>query len=146
MSLSLIGGWLCFAAGGVGVAWAAAVVVMCRLATSWPSVRGEVVVKGVAQDGTYEARYESLLTYRYRVADRLYVGSRRHLGPPVVWRSAGEAEAALQGYRKGGVVLVHYDPRNPRESVLDPRDLSGVTMPLFWALVLVLMGAWLIYT
>lgn len=144
ITLTAIVGALCLAGAAGSLVWAGIVFVSCRRAAAWPSVRGEVVVKEVTRTGGTDTPYEAQLGYRYRVADRLYVGSRKHMGPPVTWRGPAEAEWSMEGYRKGGVILIHYDPRDPRESVVDPRDLSGLMMPFLYAALLIGFGVWLI--
>lgn len=111
-------------------------LVRSRRAARWPTVRGEVVVRTVTQDGASEPRYEPLVSYRFHVGERLFVGSHTLASR----ESHAEAEAALAGYRKGGAVLVHYNPANPKESMLDPADLADTGLGVLAGALMLVVG------
>ena len=98
-------------------------------AARWPSVEGELtavrVVSEVGADGT---DYD-YVTYRYTVGGLPYQNDRLRFGPMArpgsVWPRAvtlpsdSSAQAFLERrYRPGERVQVHYNPRNPADSVL----------------------------
>lgn len=86
--------------------------------------------------------YRSDIVYSYEVNGRTYSGTKLGSQGAVTANIRGVVEKSVARYRAGQPVEVRYDPKNPAESVIDPR------MP--WALWLVFLvpvgcfvGAWL---
>jgi hypothetical protein len=65
---------------------------------------------------TYQ-EYLPKVAYTYEVAGAAYTNDLTAFGLSPFERRE-EAEAVLRGYRKGGLVRVHYDPDDPATSVL----------------------------
>ena len=134
------------AVGVVAVMVAAAVallraIVIGRASRKWPSVQGRVealeVVTRQRSPGT--DTYRPVITYRYTVRGREYVGRRIRMSNWLAmgmehWTQA-EARGVLDGYYPGAPATVYFDPESPRHSLLRP----GVPRPLYFAAVLLVV-------
>lgn len=122
-------------------------------AAAWPQTAGRIVKStvehyrqrvGGAQSGTLVTFYAAVVEYSYRVADRDYHSTQLSFGG----KSAGSqdlAEAKAARYPVGSQVMVHYDPRNPSNAVLDLKVALGLPMLVialaFFALAVFFSGA-----
>ena len=102
-----------------------------RAARAWPSVAGKVVVSGAevrkvkvmdsnrAEGHRFEERNFANIVYEYPVAGKKLRNNRVSIGEDL-----GNFEVAetIAKYPVGAVVTVYYNPRNPKEAVLE-RDL-----------------------
>lgn len=87
--------------------------------TSWPTVDGQIVsakLDSTRSDG--KTKYQPSVSYNYTVDGTSYVGAR--ISAISSYGSRGKADVVLARYRTGTKVSVHYDPANPRSSVLEP--------------------------
>lgn len=105
--------------------------VQVRAARAWPSVAGKVVVSGAElrdvrvmdsdREGGFriEQRNFANIVYEYPVAGRKLRNNRVSIG-----EDSGNLEVAetIAKYPAGAAVTVYYNPRNPKEAVLE-RDL-----------------------
>jgi hypothetical protein len=85
--------------------------------------------------------YQLHLRYAYRVAGKEYIGTRASFGG---W---GEVElnnpfaaALAHALPVGAVVPVHYDPRDPTRSVLEPRARASAWIALLAGIGLAMVG------
>ena len=95
----------------------------------WASTTGEVVssdVVVVVNEAGETQSYGARVVYTYLVSGRRHESNRVSFGRGLL-REGGEVTALVERYPEGARVRVYYDPRAPRESVLEP----GVTGPLF---------------
>jgi hypothetical protein len=114
-------------------------------ASAWPQIAGRIVSSSVehyrqrvggARTGTLTTFYEAVVEYAYSVNGRDYHGTRLSFGA----RAAGSqafAEAQAARYPEGSQVMVHYDPKNPSNAVLDLKIAYGVP---FIVVALVFLG------
>ncbi|MEA2811813.1 MAG: hypothetical protein QOJ17_5954, partial [Rhodospirillaceae bacterium] len=105
-------------------------------AAGWPQTSGRIVAStvehyrqrvGGARTGTLVTFYEPVIEYSYRVADRDYHSTQLSFGG----KAAGSqelAEARAARYPLGAQVVVHYDPKNPANAVLDLKVAYGVPL------------------
>ncbi len=105
-------------------------------AAGWPQTSGRIVASivehyrqrvGGARTGTLVTFYEPVIECSYRVADRDYHSTQLSFGG----KAAGSqelAEARAARYPLGGQVVVHYDPKNPANAVLDLKVAYGVPL------------------
>jgi uncharacterized protein DUF3592 len=97
-------------------------------ASAWPIAPGVVVKSDVAKGkrgsslghgNTRWTVYHAELSYRYEVGGRQFEGHRAQFGARGTARVKAESQTAADAYSTGQAVQVHYDPKNPAESVLD---------------------------
>lgn len=85
-----------------------------RRARTWPVSKGTVISTAVRLEGSgTDQRYTAELNYSYENASTLYFGHMRRN-----FMLHGRAHARVKRYSTGCSVLVHYNPRNPRDAVL----------------------------
>ena len=83
--------------------------------TQWPSVEGRILYSH-ARSGAHP---ETLLWYEYYVDNRRYLGSNyRNGGNTTPFRQV--AETAANRYPAQRAVPVYYNPRDPRDALLEP--------------------------
>ncbi len=94
-------------------------------ARTWPATTGTIILAGMKEGSYYDKRsgttihtYRPEVSYRYRVGDKEFTGTRVAFGKILYYQSA-EAEAFLAARPPGASVRVYHDPTNPAESVLD---------------------------
>lgn len=96
---------------------------------SWPTVRGQVTstdlrtvrYSGHDYDGTADSA-QAVVTdfaYDYKVSGESYTGKRVSFSD-FVNKTGGALQALQQEFREQAEVDVHYNPRNPADSVLKP--------------------------
>jgi hypothetical protein len=102
-------------------------------AAGWPETAGRVVSSSVehyqkrvgdARSGTLVTFYEPVVEYAYRVNDRDYHSTQLSFGGKAAGSQA-TAEAKAARYPAGDQVLVHYDPKNPSNAVVDLKVALG---------------------
>ena len=88
---------------------------------SWPSVRGMMLASEVVKHSSRKksSSYTLKLKYEYRVADRIYQGTRQAAGRRK-YELRLKADEALQSYAVGRPVEVFYHPRKPERALLEP--------------------------
>ena len=105
-------------------------------AAAWPATGGKVVKStvehyrkrvGGAQSGTLVTFYEPVVEYSYRVNDHDYHSTQLSFGGTLA-SSQQSAEAKAARYPAGNLVLVHYDPKNPSNAVLDLKVSLGLPL------------------
>ena len=88
---------------------------------AWPTAQGSILSSQVdtqsSSDGT---TYAPKVTYAYEAGGGHRSGSLVHGGGPVYISSQKYAQAIVDRYPQGAKVSVHYDPRDPSLSVLEP--------------------------
>jgi hypothetical protein len=105
-------------------------------ASAWPAIGGRVVKSGVehyrkrvggAQSGTLATFYEPVVEYSYQVNDCAYHSTQVSFGGKPA-ASQAIAQAAAARYPAGNLVLVHYDPKNPSNAVLELKVALGAPL------------------
>lgn len=104
----------------------------------WPTTSGTVRGTGVDTSSGSEGstKYSPEIRYEYEVDDTSYVSSRIAVDDWPSFGSRSRARSWLEEYPDGDEVTVHYDPRRPDRSVLEPRGV----LQAFFLLVLVGLG------
>ena len=94
---------------------------------TWPSAQGTVSVsEKIRTSNGKNMRFE----YRYSVNGSSYRSSRVNYSQDLQVSFAFDPWAAVNRYPTGSTVAVYYDPRNPRDALLEP----GVAPAIKWAL------------
>ncbi len=99
---------------------------------TWPTVEGRMDMVGVTESKSADSKGRSRRSYRfgcwyfYRIpgSETQYAGTDAICGSQM-FSSREDAERLAARFTEGAPVPVHYNPRNPRKSVLIP----GVDVP-----------------
>jgi hypothetical protein len=107
---------------------------LARASQHWPTVSGKILVSEVQQyvplatlfssSSQSEYKYAPTVRYAFEVGGASYEGDTIKFGYMNGANPATEAEV-LEPYPVGAVVTVHYDPANPKQSVLDISQSYG---------------------
>jgi hypothetical protein len=136
-SLSEWIGWsLATATGAAGLGYYLVSAISGRVARRWPVVAGVVTSSKIEQTaGRFGHYYKPCVVYTYSVAGVTYTGNQRRFGD-ADFTFKSSATSRLARYASGVQVPVHYDPDDPRSSVLEPGNESSTYLGIvFW-------GAW----
>jgi hypothetical protein len=113
----------------------------------WPTTGGVVVRSQVARHEhggrSPYVDHEAEVRYRYTVGGRAYESGRIAIGVFDEFRDVTEAQRRASGFPVGGPVRVHYDPRAPERSTLEPgvrAPGAGMWTALWGGLVLAGLG------
>jgi hypothetical protein len=109
--------------GLVGMISAAVSTLRAFIARGWPTVSGTVIKARVATHKRYRhsRTYRPMVTYEYQVGtDRFTADTFSYGNWNASWRH-DEAQQKVGGYAAGDGVTVHYNPRKPVESILEPQ-------------------------
>jgi hypothetical protein len=122
-------------------------------ASAWPQIAGRIVSSSVehyrqrvggARTGVLTTFYEAVVEYAYSVNGRDYHGTRLSFGGKLAGAQA-LAEAQAARYPEDSQVMVHYDPMNPSNAVLDIKIAHGgaftVVALAFFGLAIFFSGA-----
>jgi len=110
---------------------------------SWPSVQGEILSSELHTSWSrLGPRYEPQVFYRYTVDRQTFNGYRLAFGIHD-YSIFGEAIAAgiVRDHPTGSLTLIHYDPAQPRRSILLPGiRIHPILELLFWGGLAGLIG------
>jgi hypothetical protein len=138
---------LALACGGFGALLILLVISALREAAAmkrWPLAQGRVLsstveeyraIAGAGNFGSTRARltlYRPVVVYEYEAAGQRFRDDRIAQSPGMNRGAPVFAEKVVQRYPSGREVQVHFNPKRPGESVLEPR------LPAGWVLVLVI--------
>jgi hypothetical protein len=104
----------------------------------WPTTEGKIFVSRVVrdQDSDGDVTYRSDIQYVYEVNGQVYDCNRIQFG----WRSNQSRKGAQQEvakYPPDSTVTVHYNPKNPKNAVLEAGKLApGIFMMVAGFLVI----------
>jgi hypothetical protein len=76
------------------------------------------------RSGSRVTLFEAVVEYSYEAKGRNYHSTQLAFGPKVSG-GQGPAEAKAAQYRPGSSVVVHYDPKNPSNAVLETKVAFG---------------------
>ena len=112
----------------------------------WPTAKGRVVKCEVnshtfSEDGP-DIPYAEI-EYSYGVGDAVYVGSRISLAG--LDHTGAAAEAYVKKHPAGTSIAVFYDPKNPADALLEPGVRAHVLVKIVGALMLLSMGAAMVF-
>ena len=97
-----------------------------RVSPGWPSIEGIVVdavnLEEYTIDGGYH--YKPVVAFKYEVEGREYFSDRLTYGRKK-FPDEAFVDHVIRQYPAGMSVTVYYNPRRPRQAVLQPGDTSG---------------------
>lgn len=111
--------YICMIIGSILFVWTSIQSGQDDVAKNWPACTGTVASHELRKDAlSKRERFFPVLHYRYSINDTSYEGETLSFGAPSV--SKDLADDKLKTYPVGGSVQVHYDPKNPEKSCLEP--------------------------
>jgi hypothetical protein len=111
--------------GAILVAVADLSLYRAQRSQSWP-VAGAIIYQSLVEKHTQADVFEPVILYKYTLQGRQYTGKRIFFGRSTTNLPA--AEEILSHYLPGMPVPVHYNPRDPAQSVLEPRAPAAHSM------------------
>jgi hypothetical protein len=119
-----------------------------RASARWPTAAGTVTLSDVIEEEIEDTdndkdksrirmihRYQVDLRYAYQVNQRDFTGLTPNSGWTGIYGTREAAEKAAAQYTRGQPVVVHYDPAQPGNAVLEPGSGKGSMAPLIFALI-----------
>jgi hypothetical protein len=105
----------------------------------WPSTKGTILSRRMTTgSGELPLTYHADIRYEYHVNGRRYEsGKISYKGYGST--NADRASGTLEKYKSVSQVTVYYNPRNPKEAVLDPGINWICLLPLPFSLFLLLL-------
>lgn len=100
-----------------------------RKAAQWPSAMGKVTRSSVeahhskGTSDTVQVRNMPVVTYEFTANGRKWTGDRISIGED---SGGANTQATLQRYPVGAMVKVYYDPKNPKDCVLERDPPAGM--------------------
>ena len=104
--LVLAGAWLLYYGGRI--------LLRADQSKTWPATEGVIKDSSVVPHGK---SYGAKVMYDYTVSEKSFSGRRIAFGSYNTSRS--DAQKIVDGYPKGKIVSVYYDPNNPQACVLE---------------------------
>jgi hypothetical protein len=95
------------------------IFLQARANANWPAVPGLITHAGVVEIGEFKPKYKTEVAYDYSVAGTAYTGNRIRTSDGE-WDDRDGAIQALGSLATGARVMVHYDPADPSQSLLQP--------------------------
>jgi hypothetical protein len=118
-----------------------------RVSARWPTASGTVTQSDVIEEEIEDTdndndksqvrmihRYQVDLRYAYQVGQRDFTGLAPNFGWTGIYGTREAAEKAAAQYTRGQAVVVHYDPAQPGNAVLEPTSRKGSMAPLIFGL------------
>ena len=145
-----------FVIAGTGVAilyWGGCVLEQSREALNWPQTKGNMISslltvnhlpKFIDRQADPARWYGAQVQYEYTVGDKMYLSDRLAF-QKYDTRSPREALKVMNKYRRLHKVAVYYNPKNPREAVLQPGYVGDIYIPLIIGGFLVFIGMLIFY-
>jgi hypothetical protein len=99
-------------------------------AKTWPTVAGVVTSSGLQEQRSYDSEsgtsisYKPVVTYTYTLMGQTFTGEQLSFGNMNYDR--GTAAKKIAPYPQGAQVLVHYDPDNPLNAVLETKAAGSI--------------------
>jgi hypothetical protein len=119
-----------------------------RASARWPKAAGTVTQSDVIEEEIEDTdsdndkssireihRYQVDLRYVYQVGQRDFTGLALNSGWTGIYGTREAAEKASALYTRGQPVVVHYDPSQPGNAVLEPGSGKGSMAPLIFGLI-----------
>lgn len=127
VTLETVIGLIFTAIGGGILCWTAANVVDALASRRWPQVRGTIIASKLQRSRDSEGGYSYRpdVSYRYAVKGKEFVARRTRFGDWLKLGWPGVADRVVRRYPVGAAILVHYNPQDPAEAVLEP-GLNGL--------------------
>ena len=104
-----------------------------KTSLNWPTTIGQIIASEwrevLRRKGT---TYEATVGYSYKAANERYISYQICLWNPKLRGEGPDAKNFVSEHRVGSDVVVHYDPKNPKQSVLIPGDDSSTNNFTLW--------------
>lgn len=123
--------------------YALAVFAMARKSSDWPVASGEVLSSKVISSGK-SGKPE--VKYTYTVNGRKYNGSQIFIGLGPMGGGIGisSPHEYVYKYPKGKQIKVYYDPKDPKQSVLEPGVNRVITLILLTGIFFLILGTFIL--
>jgi hypothetical protein len=114
-------------------------------AKSWPTVEGRMVSAEVAERGG--PQFSARVRYTYEVSGERYEGDKLTLATTEWLDDRAAIEAVVAQRQPGSPAKVYYNPKSPKEAVLEPRmaDAGIGAFVMFVSAAMVLVSIALLY-
>jgi hypothetical protein len=112
-------------------------------AEAWPTVPGTVVSSGLQEQRSYDSdsgtsiSYKPVVQYKYTIMGQAFSGDQIAFGNTSFDHRT--ATKKIAPYPQGAQVMVHYDPDNPLNAVLETKASGSVGL-LIGGIVFMLIG------
>lgn len=112
-------------------------------AETWPTVPGVVTSSGLQEERSYDhdsgtsINYKPVVQYTYTIMGQTFTGDQLSFG--TVSYDHRTAEKKIAPYPQGAQVMVHYDPDNPLNAVLETKAAGSVVFMIV-GIVFMLIG------
>jgi hypothetical protein len=112
-------------------------------AEAWPTALGVVIASGMQEQRSYDSEsgtsinYKPVVTYTYTIMGQTFTGEQLSFGNMNYDRST--AAKKIAPYPQGSQVMVHYDPDNPLNAVLETKA-AGSILFLIIGILFMLIG------
>jgi hypothetical protein len=104
----------------------------------WPTSSATITTSALERSAESKRRYRATVEYRYRVGAKEYQANRIFWGG-----NEGRHKhmaSVIASYPAGARVPIHYDPRNPAQSVIDPVQNTGSRPLVLYAMGMMALG------
>ncbi len=101
-----------------------------KKASQWPTTTATVLESDLTEEpgrnavGNINLAYLLTVKYEFEVARKTYTGKRVTYGIPAF--NYIEGSNYLEGYQPGKKITVYYNPENPADCVLAPKNTTGM--------------------
>ena len=112
-------------------------------AETWPTVPGVVTSSGLQEERSYDSdsgtsiNYKPVVQYTYTIMGQTFTGDQLSFGN--VNYDHRTATKKITPYPQGAQVMVHYDPDNPLNAVLETKAAGSVVFMIV-GIVFMLIG------
>jgi hypothetical protein len=123
----------------------------------WPSVEGHVVSTAIHTEHYTDTEFSSdtrknhgrrldydyyrpIIRYTYQVGGAHYTSSQRAPGDPQQYPEIKQARDILKKFRADQPIKVYYDPKDPKDAVLEPGSLGPSMRKLGTSFVMLFLG------
>ena len=140
--LNLIVGALFATVGGATIGWSLWAAWQSFASRNWRTTQGVILVSDLQRNRDAEGgfMYRAEISYTYSVNNEEFIAGRTRFGDWLQLSWSTPAARIVRRYPKGSSVVVHYDPSEPAEAVLEPGASWFVLGALALGLVLGLLG------
>ena len=117
-------------------------------AETWPTVPGVVMSSGLQEHRSHDSdsgtsiNYEPVVTYTYAIMGQTFTGD--HIAFGNVYYDYRTASKKIAPYPQGTSVVVHYDPDNPLNAVLETKAAGGTAF-LIVGIVFMIVGVLMVF-
>lgn len=139
--------------GVVLLIWICGLLIQSRTALKWPQTKGHVVSSSLTINHLFNfiklnadpvRWYGTDVQYEYTVDGGLYISNRVAVSD-FKSRNPRAALAMMNKYRHYQDVIVHYNPDDPLQAILEPENMGDIFIPAMVGVLLVILGFFTLY-